>query len=177
VRFYTAAGLVDELLEAQEAHHLSKIAATRVAIGRKPLSDSFGSRLNVAVSIPHQKTGVRFDRPGASKCARHTINQRQGDHDTRTTQLRFIKQAQTLGFTLEEIGEMLALQVDTETSCDKVRHRAEHKVADVTAKIRSLQAIRGALKELIVACARGCLEGECPFFASLEQHMQERINP
>jgi len=91
--------------------------------------------------------------------------------------LRFIKQAQALGFTLEEIGEMLALRVDAETSCDQVRHRAEHKAADVAEKIRSLQAIQGALMELIAACARGGPEGECPFLASLEQHIQERINP
>ena len=91
--------------------------------------------------------------------------------------LRFIKQAQALGFTLEEIGEMLALRVDAETSCDQVRHRAERKVADVAEKIRSLQTIQGALMELIAACAQGGPEGGCPFLASLEQHIQERINP
>lgn len=92
--------------------------------------------------------------------------------------LRFIKQAQALGFTLEEIAELLALRVDAETSCDEVRHRAERKVAVVAEKIRSLQTIQGALEELIGACTRGGPEGECPFLTSLEQHVVERkINP
>ena len=88
--------------------------------------------------------------------------------------LRFIKQAQALGFTLEEIGELLALRVDAETSCDQVRHRAERKAADVAEKIRSLQAIQAALMELIAACTQGGPEGECPFLTSLEQHTFER---
>jgi len=92
--------------------------------------------------------------------------------------LRFIKQAQALGFTLEEIGELLALRVDAATSCGEVRHRAERKVADVAEKLRSLQAIQRALMELIAACAQGGPEGECPFLMSLEKHIQEsRINP
>lgn len=90
--------------------------------------------------------------------------------------LRFIKRAQALGFTLVEIGDLLALRVDAETSCDVVRSRAERKVADVTEKIRSLQAIQGALAELIAACALGGPEGECPFLASLEQQIQESRN-
>lgn len=88
--------------------------------------------------------------------------------------LRFIKQAQALGFTLEEIGELLALRVDAETSCDEVRRRAERKTVAVAEKIRSLQAIQSALAELIAACAQGGPEGECPFLASLEQQFVER---
>lgn len=87
--------------------------------------------------------------------------------------LRFIKQAQALGFTLEEIGELLALRVDAETSCDEVRQRAERKTADVAEKIRSLQAIQGALAELVATCALGGgPEGECPFLASLERQSE-----
>lgn len=87
--------------------------------------------------------------------------------------LRFIKQAQTLGFTLEEIGELVTLRVDAHTSCDEVRQRAERKTADVAAKIRSLQAIQAALMEMIAACAQGGPEGECPFLTSLEQQSVE----
>lgn len=85
------------------------------------------------------------------------------------SRLRFIKRAQALGFTLEEIGDLLALCVDAENSCDEVRQRAERKTVDVAEKIRSLQAIQGALAEMIAACEMGGPEGECPFLASLEQ--------
>src|SRR5439155_12378390 len=53
--------------------------------------------------------------------------------------LRFIKQAQALGFSLKEIKELLALRVDPRTSCADVRRRAEAKIADVEAKLRVLR--------------------------------------
>lgn len=96
-------------------------------------------------------------------------------YDTESvTRLRFIKEAQALGFTLEEIQGLLALRVDSETSCADVRRRAEDKAADIEAKIRSLQQMRAALQEMIAACAQGGPSGECPLLETLERHAQER---
>ena len=94
--------------------------------------------------------------------------------DESVTRLRFIKEAQTLGFTLEEIQRLLALRVDKETSCADVRRRAERKVVDIKAKISSLQAMHDALQEMIVACAQGGPSGECPLLETLERHARER---
>ncbi|MBI3958597.1 MAG: MerR family DNA-binding protein [Chloroflexi bacterium] len=90
------------------------------------------------------------------------------------TRLRFIKEAQALGFSLEEIQGLLALRVDKETSCVEVRSRAERKAADIEAKIRSLQAMRDALQEMIAACERGGPTGECPFLETLERNAREK---
>lgn len=90
------------------------------------------------------------------------------------TRLRFIKEAQTLGFTLEEIQGLLALRVDKETSCADVRRRAERKAADIEAKIAALQAMHAALQEMIAACAQGGPSGECPFLETLERLAQEK---
>jgi hypothetical protein len=43
--------------------------------------------------------------------------------------LQFIKRAKELGFSLKEIGELLSLRVDPETTCDEVKKRAEAKIA------------------------------------------------
>src|SRR3990167_4981655 len=61
------------------------------------------------------------------------------------TRLRFIRNAQTLGFTLREIGELLNLRVTTGTRCEDVQRRAEAKLQSVEAKIIDLQTLVRAL--------------------------------
>lgn len=51
--------------------------------------------------------------------------------------LRFIRRAQELGFSLKEIRELLSLRVSRTTTSAVIRTRAEAKVADIEAKIRS----------------------------------------
>ncbi|MEI2691764.1 MAG: MerR family transcriptional regulator [Anaerolineae bacterium] len=79
-----------------------------------------------------------YERRGLLPAPPRTVSSYRLYGDQSVARLRFIKQAQALGFTLEEIGELLALRVDAETSCDVVRQRAERKMADVAEKIRSL---------------------------------------
>lgn len=69
--------------------------------------------------------------------------------------LRFIQRAQELGFTLEEINDLLALRVDEEATCQDVRARAKAKLKDVETKIQDLRRIRNALARLSDACAGG----------------------
>jgi DNA-binding transcriptional MerR regulator len=68
------------------------------------------------------------------------------------TRLRFIKHAQELGFSLKEIKELLNLRIRPRSSCADVRRSAEAKIAEVEEKIRHLEAMRDALRQL----ARGC---------------------
>ncbi len=68
------------------------------------------------------------------------------------TRLRFIKHAQELGFALKEIKELLNLRIRPRSSCADVRRSAEAKIAEVEEKIRHLEAMRDALRQL----ARGC---------------------
>lgn len=67
-------------------------------------------------------------------------------------QIRFIRQAQALGFTLEEAGALLKLRITPGTKCTAVRSRAVVKLSDVEAKIEQLQKIREALEKLVAAC-------------------------
>lgn len=67
-------------------------------------------------------------------------------------QIRFIKQAQELGFTLSEAADLLSLRTDPKAECGTVRQQAEIKLADVNQKIERLETIRSALRELIAAC-------------------------
>jgi len=69
------------------------------------------------------------------------------------TRLRFIRHAQELGFSLKEIKELLSLRIRPGSSCADVRRRAEAKTAEVEEKIRHLEAMRDALRQLARACS------------------------
>ncbi|ALA60578.1 heavy metal-responsive transcriptional regulator [Nitrospira moscoviensis] len=83
--------------------------------------------------------------------------------------LRFIKNAQALGFTLHEIEELLDLQVSSKTRCGDVQRKAEAKLKHVEAKVRDLQALARALRSLIRDCRAGQPTDRCPILQSLEK--------
>ena len=68
--------------------------------------------------------------------------------------IRFIKQAQQIGFSLREIDELLALRADPVADCADVRARAIQKREEVYDKIRQLKRIGAALDTLIASCPR-----------------------
>lgn len=82
--------------------------------------------------------------------------------------VRFIRRAQELGFSLNEIKELLALRIEVGTGCADVRQQAEAKLTDIRHKIRDLQRMKKSLADLAAACpARGTIE-ECPILESLD---------
>ncbi len=79
--------------------------------------------------------------------------------------VKFVKAAQRLGFSLEEIGGLLRLEDGTH--CDDARIVAEHKLADVRAKLRDLRRIESALKRLVADCCASHGTISCPLIAAL----------
>ena len=79
--------------------------------------------------------------------------------------LRFIRQAQTAGFTLEEIAELLRL--DSGTDRARAREMARARIATLDAQIADLQRARKSLAGLAKECASGS-SGPCPSIASFE---------
>jgi MerR family mercuric resistance operon transcriptional regulator len=79
--------------------------------------------------------------------------------------VRFIKRAQTLGFTLQEIDNLLRLeQVDC---CDNTRKLATRKLAMIQTKLADLTAIRDVLAELVMRCEAGTQHRGCPVIDAL----------
>lgn len=83
--------------------------------------------------------------------------------------IRFVRQAQQLGFTLEEIEELLELRVEDSSSCDTVEATTREKVRAVDAKIRELRRLRAVLARLVRACEEQEATDECPVLAMLEE--------
>ena len=81
--------------------------------------------------------------------------------------LRFIKRAQELGFTLEEIEELLALRVEDPASCAAVEAKTREKIAHVAQKIRELKRLEAALSRLAEACTTRTATVECPVLEML----------
>lgn len=84
--------------------------------------------------------------------------------------IRFIKSAQELGFTLEEIKELLALRVDESATKSDVRTHAEEKVAHIDAKIAALTQMRTALTHMIDQCHGDGPTSDCPILEAIELH-------
>ncbi len=82
--------------------------------------------------------------------------------------LRFIRNAQALGFTLHEIRELLNLRVSSSASCGDVQRKAQAKLKQVEEKIRDLQALGRPLRALIQACWVGQPTDRCPILRSFE---------
>ncbi len=81
--------------------------------------------------------------------------------------LRFIKRAKGLGFTLNEIKELLSLSRDPHATRADMRQRTLAKIDDIHRKIHDLSRIKAALEHLADECdGRGPLEG-CPILEAL----------
>ena len=93
--------------------------------------------------------------------------------DEAVRRLRFIRHAKELGFSLNEIGELLALRVNSIDTCDRVRERTKAKLADIQAKIEALQRMSDALSGLVSACSRRRQTNDCPILDSLEAPSEE----
>ena len=82
--------------------------------------------------------------------------------------IRFIRRAKELGFTLNEISELLSLKAAPRSKCDQIRRRAELKIQDIQTKVRDLLKMRDALAELAKACTGNGPVSSCPILEALE---------
>ncbi|HEY9031999.1 MAG TPA: Hg(II)-responsive transcriptional regulator [Kangiella sp.] len=78
--------------------------------------------------------------------------------------IRFIKRAQELGFSLDEIANLLMLEA---TSCQQVESIASHKLASVRAKMADLRRLEIVLNDLLKQCANNPEPTHCPIITSL----------
>lgn len=83
-------------------------------------------------------------------------------------EIKFIKRAQQLGFTLNEIKEMMTLRIDENISCEKIRTKAEKKYQDIIRKIEDLEKIKAVLVNLIDSCKTYNPIEDCVILKALE---------
>lgn len=81
-------------------------------------------------------------------------------------ELQFIHRGRELGFTLEQIGTLLALWRDKGRASKDVRAMAEQHISELDRKIREMQAMKRTLEQLAHAC-HGDDRPECPILDDL----------
>ena len=81
--------------------------------------------------------------------------------------VRFIKRAQDLGFSLDEVEELLRLRHDTRRDRGRIRAVAERRVRQIDGKIAELQAMKKALARLVHCCQEDATL-ECPIIEALD---------
>jgi Hg(II)-responsive transcriptional regulator len=81
--------------------------------------------------------------------------------------VRFVKRAQQLGFSLEEIDGLLDLAAGGPQSCETAQAIAMEKLAQLDEKISSLTAMRASLLQLVATCERPLRLRECPLLEAL----------
>ena len=101
------------------------------------------------------------DRPEGSGSAGGF--RRYGAHDVR--RLRFIRSAQAAGFTLEQIGELVALDATDDRA--RARELASARIAALDAQIEELSRVRASLQRLAQECGTGS-EGPCPILTAFD---------
>lgn len=89
---------------------------------------------------------------------------RYGEADV--ARLKFVKSAQRLGFSLDEVAGLLRLEDGTH--CDEARELAEQKLGDVRVKLADLHRIESALSQLVQDCCASHGTVRCPVIAALE---------
>lgn len=80
--------------------------------------------------------------------------------------LRFIQRARSLGFSIEQIGQLLALWQDRDRSSAVVKQLARHHLQELEDKIAGLQAMHQSLSEL-ASCCLGDERPDCPILERL----------
>ncbi len=89
-----------------------------------------------------------------------------GDNEVHT--LRFIRHARDLGFSIEQIGELLALWNNRRRSSRQVKALAQTQIDKLELKLREIEVMKATLEHL-VHCCHGDDRPDCPILASLAE--------
>lgn len=89
------------------------------------------------------------------------------DYDTpHHKRLNFVRRSRELGFSLDEVRQMLRLVDGGDVTCEHVHEMALEHLVDVRTKIKDLKRMEGVLKTTVAKCSRGKTP-DCPVIDAL----------
>ena len=89
--------------------------------------------------------------------------------------VRFIKNAQAMGFTLEDIKQLLQLASgERSADCSAISDFARQKVADLEDQIRQMRAFKRELESLADSCASGGQLDSCKILARMNSKLSSK---
>ena len=118
------------------------------------------ARVNIETIRYYERRGLIAEPP------RNKSGHRQYSTEA-VKRTEFIKRCQALGFSLNEIQEILELRITPESTCAEMKLRVSEKLVDVDQKINELAHIRDALGRLLKKCTGKGPIGKCPILEEL----------
>lgn len=109
-----------------------------------------------------------YDEIGLVRPASRTDSNYREYDQREINELRFIKRARTLGFSMAEIVQLLSLWRDRDRPSRDVKAIADQHLADLDARISEMQAMAETLRHLSHCCA-GDGRPDCPILADLTE--------
>lgn len=121
-----------------------------------------GSGVSAKMIRHYEEVGLL---PAASRTESGYRQYDQSDVQT----LRFVRHSRDLGFSIEQIRQLLGLWQDRQRPSRQVRALAEAHIEELNEKLRELQAIKGTLQHLVHGC-QGDERPDCPIIETLADH-------
>ena len=115
----------------------------------------------------HIETIRYYERRGLLKEPRRNRSGHRQYSAEAVRRMEFIKRFQSLGFSLNDIQEILELKISPESTCADMQLRVTEKLADVDRRIGELDRIRDALTRLLKKCPGKGRIGHCPILEEL----------
>ncbi|WP_306253287.1 helix-turn-helix domain-containing protein [Parvularcula sp. IMCC14364] len=118
------------------------------------------SGVNIETIRYYEKTGL-VPQPPRSGGGRREFD------EIHLKRLVFVRRARELGFSIDEVKQLIALQ-ETPPACKDVYTLTEHHLADIRKKIRDLKQMERTLTGLANKCERGATP-DCPIIEALNR--------
>jgi MerR family transcriptional regulator, copper efflux regulator len=128
--------------------------------------------LNMNIGAAAASSGVtakmirHYEAIGLLRPAERRANDYRDYGERDLHELRFIKRARRLGFSIAEIGELLALWRDRGRPSREVKRIAETHIGDLQSRVAEMQAMANTLRELVATC-HGDDRPDCPILDDL----------
>lgn len=129
--------------------------------------------ITIGIGQLAKRTGVpidtvrHYERIGLLRPAARLASGYRRYGDAELKRLRFIRRAKALGFTLDEIQELLALSAGR--NVQSIRKAASARLADIERRMKELTRIRESLRQLVAACPGHGRAESCPILNALQQ--------
>ena len=127
--------------------------------------------MNIGQAARHSGLSAKmiryYESIGLLKAAHRTDSGYRIYSDDDLHTLAFIKRSRDLGFSLEEVGKLLALWQDRQRASADVKALAAGHIAELDRKIGELTSLRDTLSDLVTSC-HGDQRPDCPILKELE---------
>lgn len=120
----------------------------------------------------NKDTVLYYEREGLIDEPPRTSNEYRQFPEEVVHTIRFIQEAQSIGFTLSEIQSLLSIRDGKSVDCDDVQSMARDKQQSIRNKINKLKKMKQTLDELIEQCERNGTYEYCPIIESLQPEDQ-----